>query len=91
MGCSQSINIDRSSVEPETKAVTAVVLLIPESLALTPSRAKEPTFDTHQRYVQKLDRYLVDVLKHPNAFQSRVEVRLEASLGRSGLVGIQVR
>ncbi|CAE7618150.1 unnamed protein product [Symbiodinium sp. CCMP2592] len=74
MGCSGSI--DSRSVEPQVCAT--VVLLVPECLALSPSRALPPSFDTHRQYVQKLNGYLSDVLKNPSGFQSRVKVRRES-------------
>ncbi|CAE7208456.1 unnamed protein product [Symbiodinium sp. CCMP2456] len=75
MGCSGSIEIKS---EPQATSKAMVVLLVPETVELSPRRAAPPSFDTHRQYVQKLNRYLIDVAKNPNAFESRVNVRREA-------------
>ena len=58
----------------------ATVLFVPESLSMSPSRALPPDHTTHRRYVQKLNGYLIDVAKNPDAFQRKVRGRREASV-----------
>ncbi|CAE7403532.1 unnamed protein product [Symbiodinium sp. CCMP2592] len=85
------VKLRRESFEGNGQSRPAVVLLVPESLVLSPSRALPPSFDTHRQYVQKLNGYLSHVLRNPKAFQSRVKVRRESfgeTKGRSRRVGI---